>query len=162
MIVTNGKGTAGHQKHDPALPEGASAFVRVPGWPPDGTTPKLTSRAWPKRPCQPANERQCRELLETVINLLQALLAYNLGRAEAQGGSKPAHLKETCVRLAVQRYGLTVRENQVLAEMVDGRSNRQIATTLMISVSTVKTHVSNIISKMGAESRTKAVALTLE
>jgi transposase len=44
---------------------------------------------------------------------------------------------------------------------MEGKSNRQIAEELIVSVSTVKCHVSNILSKMGAKSRTEAVAMAL-
>lgn len=111
--------------------------------------------------CEPADECGCRELLETVIELLHALLEPGPGHAVPQGGARLMRIKEGYVSTADERYGLTYRENQVLAEMIDGKSNRQIAADLAISMCTVKTHVSNILSKMGAKSRTEAVALTL-
>ena len=54
---------------------------------------------------------------------------------------------------------LTVREREVLEAMRAGRSNSQIADELGISLATVKTHVSNVLSKLGARSRSHAVAL---
>jgi NarL family two-component system response regulator LiaR len=59
-------------------------------------------------------------------------------------------------------YDLTNREREVLALMVEGRSNTEIARELVISVTTVKFHVSNILSKLGADSRTEAVAKALQ
>jgi NarL family two-component system response regulator LiaR len=59
-------------------------------------------------------------------------------------------------------YDLTNRERDVLALMVKGRSNTEIARELVISVTTVKFHVSNILSKLGADSRTEAVARALQ
>ena len=56
---------------------------------------------------------------------------------------------------------LTERERAVLALMVEGLSNTQIAVKLTISPSTVKSHVSNILSKLNAASRTEAVTLAL-
>jgi NarL family two-component system response regulator LiaR len=58
--------------------------------------------------------------------------------------------------------GLTKKELEVLRLMVDGSSNPEIATKLFISRSTVKFHVSNILMKLGARTRTEAVALALQ
>lgn len=52
-----------------------------------------------------------------------------------------------------QRFGLTRRELQVVPLMVQGYSNREIATTLSISIQTVKHHCSNIYDKVGASNR---------
>jgi NarL family two-component system response regulator LiaR len=56
---------------------------------------------------------------------------------------------------------LTERERVVLALMVEGLNNTQIAGRLTVSPSTVKSHVSNILSKLGVASRTEAVTLAL-
>lgn len=57
---------------------------------------------------------------------------------------------------------LTVREKQVLALMVKGMSNDDIACHLTISLSTAKSHVSNILGKLGLASRTEAITKVLE
>lgn len=51
---------------------------------------------------------------------------------------------------------LTPREREVLALIADGRSNQQIATALVVSERTARTHVSNILAKLGVASRTQA------
>lgn len=61
-----------------------------------------------------------------------------------------------------QDYDLTGREREILSLMVEGLPNGQIAEILFISQSTVKFHVSNILSKLGVTSRTEAVALAIK
>lgn len=59
-------------------------------------------------------------------------------------------------------FDLTDREHEVLALMVEGLNNNQIAERLVISVSTAKFHVSSILSKLGSSTRTEAVSLALQ
>jgi DNA-binding CsgD family transcriptional regulator/tetratricopeptide (TPR) repeat protein len=57
------------------------------------------------------------------------------------------------------RFRLTDREREVLALVAEGRSNGQIATTLFISPKTASVHVSNILAKLGASTRTEAATV---
>ena len=59
-------------------------------------------------------------------------------------------------------FDLSAREKEVLGLMVDGLNNPDIADRLIVSRSTVKFHVSSILSKLGAGSRTEAVAMALQ
>lgn len=59
-------------------------------------------------------------------------------------------------------YDLTDREREILAMLVEGQTNKQIAEALTISLGTVRFHVSNILSKLGASNRTEAARLALE
>ena len=61
-----------------------------------------------------------------------------------------------------KEYGLTPRELEVLQQMVSGLNNRQIAETLGVSTSTIKFHVSSILTKLDVNNRIEAVALTSE
>jgi DNA-binding NarL/FixJ family response regulator len=51
---------------------------------------------------------------------------------------------------------LTPREREVLAQVAEGRSNREIARLLHMSEKTVKTHVSSVLAKLGVADRTQA------
>lgn len=66
------------------------------------------------------------------------------------------------IRPAEPNYNLKERELEVLALMVKGLNNPQIAARLYLNRSTVKFHVSTILSKLGVESRTEAVALAVK
>ncbi len=57
---------------------------------------------------------------------------------------------------------LTVREKEVLSMMIEGLSNPEIAQKLVVSRSTVKFHVSSILSKLEVSSRTEAVSMALQ
>jgi two-component system, NarL family, response regulator LiaR len=55
------------------------------------------------------------------------------------------------------QFGITPREWEVLQLMAQGHSNQEIADQLFVSLNTVKTHISNVLSKLNAERRTQAV-----
>jgi DNA-binding NarL/FixJ family response regulator len=57
---------------------------------------------------------------------------------------------------------LTDRELEVLRLMAAGRSNTEIAADLVLGVATVKTHVGNVLTKLGARDRTQAVIAAYE
>jgi len=59
-------------------------------------------------------------------------------------------------------HNLTEREREVLSLLVKGLTNQEIAQRLSVSANTAKFHVSNVLTKLGAASRTEAVALALE
>jgi len=99
----------------------------------------------------------------TATELAQAI------RAAYQGRPTLAPEATQALIHAANHYGLpvlgddlTTRERDVLALMVKGLDNHVIADTLIISRSTVKFHVSNILSKLHATSRTEAVAIALQ
>ena len=56
---------------------------------------------------------------------------------------------------------LTAREIEVLGLVAEGQANKQIAAALQISEATVKTHINNLLMKLGAASRTEAVTIGL-
>ncbi len=64
-------------------------------------------------------------------------------------------------KLPHQKNVLSMRELEVLREMVYGKSNKEIAETLFVSEKTVKTHVSHILNKLEVSDRTQAVVYAI-
>jgi ATP/maltotriose-dependent transcriptional regulator MalT len=62
----------------------------------------------------------------------------------------------------LQKLGLSRREYEVLELIAAGHSNQEIANKLFVSMSTVKTHVSNVLGKLDARRRTEAIARAKE
>ena len=65
-------------------------------------------------------------------------------------------------KLGKNLYGLTEREMEVLALIVDGLTNPQIAEKLVITISTTKTHVHSILQKLYVGTRAKAIAMAMK
>ncbi|MGA2721962.1 MAG: response regulator transcription factor [Bryobacteraceae bacterium] len=88
--------------------------------------------------------------------LLKAIRAVNEGLTYLPAGVAAA--------LAAQlpRPDLSAREVQVLELIVRGLANKQIAYTLNIAEHTVKNHVKNILSKLGAQDRTQAATAAIQ
>jgi DNA-binding NarL/FixJ family response regulator len=63
---------------------------------------------------------------------------------------------------APRSSGLTSREEEVLAHIAKGLTNREIAERLVVSEKTVATHVSHILTKLGLPSRAAATAYAYE
>ncbi|WP_249401938.1 response regulator transcription factor [Streptomyces sp. YIM 121038] len=63
---------------------------------------------------------------------------------------------------ALPNAALTGREEEVLRLMATGLSNPEIAESLTVSMETVKTHVGNVLTKLGAQNRTHAVVIAYE
>jgi DNA-binding CsgD family transcriptional regulator len=63
---------------------------------------------------------------------------------------------------ALQLLGLTQREAEILAGIIRGRSNQEIATDLLISINTVRKHLEHIYKKLCVQSRTEAISVALD
>ncbi len=92
--------------------------------------------------------------------LARAIRAAYSGRSTLSPEAAQALVQSTNQTLDII-FDLTEREHEVLVLMVEGLNNTQIAGRLTVSPSTVKSHVSNILSKFGVASRTEAVTLAL-
>ena len=92
--------------------------------------------------------------------LARAIRAAHAGRATLSPEVAQS-LVETANQPPSPGLDLTEREREVLGLMIEGLNNTQIAGKLTVSPSTIKSHVSNILSKLGVASRTEAVTLAL-
>jgi NarL family two-component system response regulator LiaR len=97
----------------------------------------------------------------TAGELAQAIQAAYAGRSTLAPEAAEALISLTRQK-PDQGSELTERERQVLALLVKGRSNADMAAQLSISMATIKYHLSNIYSKLGAKSRVEAVTIALE
>ncbi len=99
-------------------------------------------------------DMQADELAEAIrlANAGQSILSPEATQALIHAASQPAQ----------PGYDLSDREREVLALMVKGLNNSEIAAKLVISLSTVKHHVSHILSKLNVTNRAEAVALAVQ
>jgi NarL family two-component system response regulator LiaR len=93
--------------------------------------------------------------------LVVAIRAAYAGKTTISGDVMQAVLRVAEASTA-RPYHLSEREREVLRLVVRGLSNRQIAHNLTLGESTIKFHVSNILSKLGVASRAEAVALAIQ
>ena len=102
--------------------------------------------------------------------LLKNVSADELARAIRDAAAGRSTLAPEAARVLVQATrpangpgtDLTEREREVLNLVAQGRSNQQIAEAMVISIATVKAHVSSILSKLGVTSRAEAIAYAIK
>ncbi|WP_374946238.1 AAA family ATPase [Agreia sp.] len=158
----------------PLLATAARAFAAVESHLPSAGRPGIRSRfedvlhrlgAWPTAPAYAAIAR---------AELSASTSAWRQAEACADSPLVPRHLKayvhDRQERIDAQTRAddgrdktgadtITARERQVLDLIAEGLSNKQISQQLFISAKTASVHVSNILRKLGATSRTEAVFL---
>ena len=101
------------------------------------------------------------ELIKTILRVAEgeAFIPSSLtlkvfeefNRLSKRGGEEPGGL-----------YNLTARENEVLQQMAQGLTNKEIGGRLFISEKTVKNHLTNIFQKLGVADRTQAVLFAIK
>lgn len=95
--------------------------------------------------------------IELIISII-ALVFFGIGlyinksRVQYKSSEKPKIDSEK-----IKDLGISDREYQVLLEISNGLSNKEIGDKLYISESTIKTHVSNLLVKLNAKRRTQAI-----
>jgi NarL family two-component system response regulator LiaR len=94
-------------------------------------------------------------------DLAEAIRAAHAGRSTLAPEAIQA-LVRTERQPLIPDYDLTPREHEVLALLVEGLTNPEIAERLSVSRSTAKAHVSNILSKLSVSNRAEAVALAVQ
>jgi len=106
----------------------------------------------------------------TAVSVLTAAAATSSGADEAlsaaggerdRGAGPPRTERRAADRRTADSFGLSPRERGVLAEIVSGRTNREIGKRLFISEKTVGVHVGNILAKLGVGGRVEAATVAL-
>ncbi len=93
-----------------------------------------------------------------VASVLRKLLAGQAAPVTPAVPERPA--RDPSVELRVRT--LSAREREILGLLVNGHSNRKIAEECFLSLNTVRTHVQNVLVKLGVHSKLEAVAFALE
>jgi DNA-binding NarL/FixJ family response regulator len=92
----------------------------------------------------------------TIEELLSTIQAVHSGKTRIS----PAIAEKLAERMSGQ--ALTARELGVLERIVAGRANKEIASDLNISEATVKSHINNLLGKLGVSDRTHAATVALQ
>ncbi len=137
---------------------------------------KIIKERWPKIQVIALTSFKEKEYVEGALKagatgyLLKNVTADELVNAVRKSVQGQPSLSPEAAQVLIQKvnepqkpgFDLTEREKEILQLMVEGLSNSQIADRLVLSQSTAKFHVSNVLSKLGVATRTEAVALALK
>lgn len=98
-------------------------------------------------------------IIALIFTSLGMWIAHNLSRpiVKAVEPGAPQQENITVNEKAIEASGLSKRELEILHMMATGLSNQEIADTLFISLSTVKSHVTSIFTKLEVVRRTQAI-----
>jgi DNA-binding NarL/FixJ family response regulator len=97
---------------------------------------------------------------QDLVDSLQKIAAGDIVVSDARPHTHPLDSPELLWPL--RHRGLTARESEALALLVQGLRNREIAQTMYVSVDTVKTHLASVYRKLEARNRAEAVAVALD
>ena len=97
----------------------------------------------------------------TAVELANAVRMAHVGRMTLSSEAAQV-LVNSAVQPQIAGNAITERERDVLRCMVDGLNNNEIAEKLIVSLGTIKFHISNIFRKLGVDSRVEAVKLAIE
>jgi NarL family two-component system response regulator LiaR len=139
--------------------DGVDATMRIKQHQPDTHVIVLTSFLDDERVVPAIKAGATSYLLKDVAapDLARAIRAARAGQAQLHPEVARRLMQQvTTPRKAEAGAGLTDREREVLRLLAEGRSNKEIARTLVVSERTVKGHVSNILGKLGLQDRTQA------
>jgi len=137
---------------------------------------KIIKERWPRIQVIALTSFKEKEYVEGALKagangyLLKNVSAEELVNAVRRAAAGQPSLSPEAAQVLIQKVNeppppgqdMTDREKEILALMVQGLSNTEIADRLVVSQSTVKFHVSNVLSKLGVTGRTEAVALAVK
>jgi NarL family two-component system response regulator LiaR len=137
---------------------------------------RIIKERWPRIQVIALTSFKDKEYVEGALKAgASGYLLKNISAEELVGAIRRAvagqpSLSPEAARVLIQRVNeppspgldMTDREKEILALMVEGLNNTQIAARLFVSQSTIKFHVSNILSKLGVTGRTEAVAIAVK
>ena len=95
--------------------------------------------------------------IEIVIAIVAIIFFFIGTYLRSKASKKEVVVSNEINHQKIEELGISKREYEVLVQIGKGLSNQEIAKTLFVSESTVKTHVSNLLVKLDAKRRTQAL-----